>query len=522
MKPLTFACPECTKKMAVGHNLAGSKVRCPHCRAVVVAPGVAPVPQPIPAAAPPVPAPVAITVPRSSPSGNWNPPPNSPSLPGLMPEGDSGNLTGALDPVGSGRHGSSGDSDVFQANGHPNGPKRVNREPVESIFGDPLEPMEAPLPSRANPSYMPSTDRIKGVNLPPVPPQVIQVVPPQPSYSPPPPAAYSPPPYPTPQPQYAPQYPTPQPHYPTPQQQYAAPPPAANPWASVNVDPEMPTTEMTPPKAVAAPPAVASVRQSPPADPEITPTPTRRRWLVPVLAVYAVLATAVAIWGVLRGGDAGHPLSNIPDLFGEYDKADRKRVSHLPKPDDPLPPELKVALGSTRRIGDLEIEPLGVEEMKLTRVTTYDRGKEATQPLANPTLVLRVKLTNHSNVTFYPVDPAFQRKAQFTEPAVAGVYVGDKERYLGSPVPWPFAKGVKRVYVTGQEGDDRPLKPGESHEYLIAAADDARLTKAVQSAAGPVMWKLHLRRGTTRYRFTDVSVSTLVGVEFAPDQVKWM
>ncbi len=41
MKPLTFPCPKCSKRLGVGLELAGKSVRCPHCREVVVAPSAA-------------------------------------------------------------------------------------------------------------------------------------------------------------------------------------------------------------------------------------------------------------------------------------------------------------------------------------------------------------------------------------------------------------------------------------------------------------------------------------------------
>jgi hypothetical protein len=46
MKPLTFPCPKCEKRLGVGLDLAGKSVRCPHCREVVVAPTAATAPAP--------------------------------------------------------------------------------------------------------------------------------------------------------------------------------------------------------------------------------------------------------------------------------------------------------------------------------------------------------------------------------------------------------------------------------------------------------------------------------------------
>src|SRR6476659_3238365 len=39
MPTIKFACVKCERTMAVGQELAGHRVRCPHCESVVVAPG---------------------------------------------------------------------------------------------------------------------------------------------------------------------------------------------------------------------------------------------------------------------------------------------------------------------------------------------------------------------------------------------------------------------------------------------------------------------------------------------------
>src|SRR5262245_3641530 len=58
MQTVNFNCPHCGNLMAVGTNLLGRNVRCPHCRLVVRAPAAAGEPSmPTPAAPPPTPAP---------------------------------------------------------------------------------------------------------------------------------------------------------------------------------------------------------------------------------------------------------------------------------------------------------------------------------------------------------------------------------------------------------------------------------------------------------------------------------
>ncbi len=63
MQTVNFNCPHCGNLMAVGTNLLGRNVRCPHCKQVVRAPSaageaaIASPAQPVPTPAPPVPAP---------------------------------------------------------------------------------------------------------------------------------------------------------------------------------------------------------------------------------------------------------------------------------------------------------------------------------------------------------------------------------------------------------------------------------------------------------------------------------
>lgn len=47
MSTVTIPCPHCQQVMAVGHDLAGQKVRCPHCQAELAAPGETPA-EPLP------------------------------------------------------------------------------------------------------------------------------------------------------------------------------------------------------------------------------------------------------------------------------------------------------------------------------------------------------------------------------------------------------------------------------------------------------------------------------------------
>ena len=72
--------------------------------------------------------------------------------------------------------------------------------------------------------------------------------------------------------------------------------------------------------------------------------------MIAVGGFYALLATVVAIYGLFfKSGDkleTGHPLSNLPDNFGEFEPATRKKVTmYRFNVDGDLPPDQRTGLG---------------------------------------------------------------------------------------------------------------------------------------------------------------------------------
>lgn len=546
MQPLKFPCSHCGKRMTVPAALGGKPVRCPHCKQVLTAP------VPPPASEPPVSIPPPLfnssggsqaettELSPTRPESAWEGAPGKKSLP---PEDSGTDLLAAAKKDPFGLFGSDSNDGT--------NPEYRRRDGSESIFEEPGVPDDSLFPSALpgnGSGYKYDED------TPPPPGPRPTYIPPPPSYIPPQPAPPQPPPtgrgsqgYLSLPPQGFPSGPVPystphavpspfgsQPAFPLPAQPihsglqtFAPPPPVVpgNPWAEMTG--EMPGLPDAPPPARPAPqPPPAPVSRPTPApqprvaareSPEPEPPRRRRGWVVPVLLVYALVATAAAVWSWLRGPDAG-PLSTIPDFYGEYEKADRKKVSYLPKPDDPLPPGLRVTLGRTITVGQLEVEPLAVEQRKLTLVTDGAKGKA--DDALKPALVLSLRLKNVSpDVTFHPLDPAFNRKAEPKQPAVVGLYSGGKPLFLGGPIAWPF-RG-HRVGIKGQD-DDKPLLPGETQFTFVPLVDDPGVPAAVKATKGPLTWKVLLRRGTVRYWMSDVSVCALIGVEFAATDVKWL
>jgi hypothetical protein len=260
-----------------------------------------------------------------------------------------------------------------------------------------------------------------------------------------------------------------------------------------------------------APPAPRSA-----APPTTAPAPPRPRYFWPLVA-YALAATAFAAWGWLR--PAPHPFATIPDFFGQYHAADRKKVAALPVDlNRPFPAELTVKLGGTLRVGELDFEPLAIEERRTRWEVKADGGRP---PRDIDCLVLTARVRNRSARPFHPFDPAFNRYAAPDDPAPLSAVVVAGERYPGGPIPWPF-RHAGREFIPGQEADERPLEPGQERVSVLPAIDGdkgKKLLARLRSSTGPALWIVHLRRGFTTYGGETVPVSALVGVEFDASQI---
>lgn len=461
MQPLTFPCPKCARRMGVGLELMGKSVRCPHCRQVVVAPSNAP----------------------------SRPAPDAPVLRQTTPPE-------AEEPS------EEGDRPIPKFAAAP-------REGAESIFGEEgiAEDSVFEAPARQKPALVPDVgppgmidfgasegERIESpgaaLNLPAA---FIKKDLSQPDF-----ALIAP----AEKPASAP----------------PVPPPAASPAVPYVIHPMPgsrgddvvdPFTKFGRPNTTLPPP----VEKREPPEPRRTPS---GKYFWP-LALYAIVATLLAVWGWLRS--APHPFSTIPDFFGQYHAADGKKVSALPVDlNGPFPDALKVKLGGKIAIGELEFEPLNIEE----RRTRWEVKADGGRPREIECLVMTARVKNLSKVAFHPFDPAFNRYANPTEPPPLTAVVIDGERFPGGPIPWPFVHSG-REYIAGQEADESPLPPGQHRTTTLPAIDGEKgkkLLALLKSSKGPALWQVHVRRGFIDYKGEYVSVGALVGVEFDASQVK--
>lgn len=242
---------------------------------------------------------------------------------------------------------------------------------------------------------------------------------------------------------------------------------------------------------------------------------------------FAVLMTLLAIYGLfIKSGeklDPGHPLSTIPDSFGEFDPVSRKKVSQYKFPvDGELPANQMAGLGGKIEIGQLAIEPVKVEFRPL-KVISEGQGEKPerlneTRPKA---LVMQLRITNTSNeFSIFPMDPAFTRKARNDDKPATRLLVG-KQAFYGGAIEWPLPTNkIKRKYEEKQEKDEIPLKPGESRDYVVFSDSDRQIVKAVNDSTDSLLWRIQVRRGLIEFKGKSIPVTAIVGVEFKSSDVK--
>lgn len=463
MQPTTFACSHCNNLMAVGPELLGQPVRCPTCGGVVQAPS-------------------------APPAYVLEPAPVQP--PGVLPPDDVPEIR-VQAPIES-------PESIF---GEDHG---------EDVFGSPSPKIELP-PEIAAPS--PNGSSHTGF-APYPPPDSLTVAPPVDAQLT---IESAPPPFElVPLPSAAPEA----------MPKFEAPPEPA--WQPVAQEPAW--------QPVESPPMIdAAMDDVPVALPRAQTQERKKQSLTAVtfLAPYALISTLLAGWFGYQYYDlrSKHPLENIPDIIGDNDPAKRsplkqtsERTLKLPSPDQPLPDKLKVPLGQTLRIGDLEVSPLKIEEGRFQFTVVYENGATEVKTSPHPGLILRVRLRNVSaDVVFCPTDPFFDRQyipdVHRSRPYTF-LEVGE-QRFYGGPFNYlGFHRDAKnprkRVFAEGQDNNYAPLQPGEEREtrFYTFPDSDGELLSAVHSFKDTLTWRLQLRRGLMSFKNREYSMCAVVGVQF--------
>jgi hypothetical protein len=249
----------------------------------------------------------------------------------------------------------------------------------------------------------------------------------------------------------------------------------------------------------------------PPAAPESPlPTPTPEPLLAPLkrprqsqlgvlllifLIPYAIIITGAFLYMLYayRNLSAADPMERMPDPDA---KNGAKRV-WLISPDHPLSDKLKTALGQTIRVGDLEVKPL---QVKLT---------------AGGDLELRLEMKNVSQeALFNPFPIAFihppgRKPYTYLQAGDRTIVGGDPEWFRGPP-------GHEKQLSNGD------LRPGEELIATLTTNGDKTTRAVVQRVvhtSGPLLWRLHVRRGLVEVHGRPVSATAVIGVRFRAQDI---
>ncbi len=246
--------------------------------------------------------------------------------------------------------------------------------------------------------------------------------------------------------------------------------------------------------------------------------------IVPLMS-YSVLATIAVI--VLRTQpEKPHPLEMLPDLEGDnpgatHQKKGQSQRYRVPPPDTTdVPPHLRLELGQTLTLGDLEVTPESVGRRRITiRV-----GNREPDPVEKECLALELRFRNRSaDVVFAPMDRYFTRRWKsggglmpFTSLEVGA------DRFYGGPTPWKPRGGGRFTdpaeVVVGQNFD-RELKPGEEMTTFVCTDPEDDVLRAVAAYSGRLLWRVQVRRGLVRWTTSrgverEDPATAVVGVEF--------
>jgi hypothetical protein len=249
--------------------------------------------------------------------------------------------------------------------------------------------------------------------------------------------------------------------------------------------------------------------------------------VVIALAGWAVIATILAIYGLVFSGDkleTGHPLSTVPDNFGEFDPAMRKKPG--PKAmlykfhvDGELPAAQRAGLGGKITVGRIEVEPLEIRKRTLRILTDQVKGG-LREDFTSPALVLKLSIRNTSDINIFPMDPAFTRRPTEIDRPITRLVLNKQTFFPGGPISWPLGEQVKKKYEQQQANDYVPLTPGETREYVVFTEPNPKIIEAVENAKEPLEWRVQVRRESIKFRGQEVPVTAIIGVDFKASEIK--
>jgi hypothetical protein len=187
--------------------------------------------------------------------------------------------------------------------------------------------------------------------------------------------------------------------------------------------------------------------------------------------------------------------------------------------DGELPATQRAGLGGKITVGQIEVHPLEITKRPLRIVTEPIRGPIRDEFTKSSALVLKLSITNHSDLSLYPMDPAFTRTSVGDNQPITRL-VANKMVFAGGPFPWPPGNEVKKKYEGQQANDYVVLQPGENREYVVCTEAKPEIIRTVENAKEPLQWRVQIRRDPITRNGKEVPVTAVIGVDFLPTEIK--
>jgi hypothetical protein len=288
------------------------------------------------------------------------------------------------------------------------------------------------------------------------------------------------------------------------------PEPALSPFApTVTLEPApLPPEHLAPPSHLSADLAPApALSELESAGEDIAPVVPRnlpkRSMFLPTLLIflipYAIFTTAFIAY-LLYSWPRDNPLRRLPDTATKGSA--RQRVQH----DFKLDPDMRVGLGQSLRVGEIEVTPLQVTRNPFGDLMLTFRARNVSQdqvfaPISEE--YLRYGARSMEELKPYTF---LERQHQFAV----------KQRIYGGHLEWVNnTTGKNRLF-------DGELNPGQ--EATIQITSDARyrddVVPSMLKAPERLLWRVQVRRGLVPDEDGElVSATTVVGVDFAPRDI---
>jgi hypothetical protein len=229
------------------------------------------------------------------------------------------------------------------------------------------------------------------------------------------------------------------------------------------------------------------------------------------------LAVLYLAWQLMNGGGTASSLESLPDVRPQRD-ADGDIGMSLIKEGAEMPPGHTLALGDTRRFGNLKVTPLRVTRgpVKFEYHLKNDSQKKKD---GDEILQLWLRFENVStDQSIAPLDGlVFRRDPAFeigeTDRANSFVCAQGHKKKDGHRV-LVYELNADDIWNLRDQNADFEIPPGETFDTYIPTTEEG--VTELLSADAPYIWRVHFRKGYSPQRY---GVTTVVEVSFDKSDV---